>query len=117
MAIDSQDLMNYRDSLQTLYNLLDQLYWSASVPGEAKGVIFDLSTAISPILTTLNQEGIAQDAAQLASLGATVAKLNAQMKTAQAQVNTLIKDVGIATHVAGLMDKAVELAAKVVGAP
>jgi light-regulated signal transduction histidine kinase (bacteriophytochrome) len=116
MAIDPQDLDAYEDSMQQLYDLLMGSYDGASTD-EAKDAIYDLASAISDVLTTLDQEGLAQDAVQLKALQASVTGVNDQMKKAQAQVNKWIKDVGIAADIAGLMGKAVELAAKVVGAP
>jgi light-regulated signal transduction histidine kinase (bacteriophytochrome) len=116
MPIDPQDLDAYSDSMQQLYDLLMASYDSAPTD-EAKDAIYDLASTVDDILTTLNQEGLAEDDAQLKELQASVTEVNDQMKKAQAQVNQWVKDIGVAAAIAGLMGKAVELAAKVVGAP
>ena len=108
-----QDVQDYRDSLQQLYNSLDQWYWSPGTPGDAKDAIYSINTAISPILTMLNQILVASDTTQLAALKASVDAVNAQMTKVQKQVNTWIKDVALAGQIGGLLDKALALALKV----
>jgi hypothetical protein len=116
MAIAQQDLDAYEVSMQQLYDFLIKSYDAASTV-EGKEAIYDLATAVSDILTDLDQKGLAEDAAQLTALQTSVTAVMAQMNKVQAQVNQWIKDIGIAAEVAALMDKAVQLAAKIVGAP
>jgi len=112
-----QDVKDYRDSLQQLYDLLDQLFWDPATPGPAKDAIYAINTELSSILTVLNQALVAADTTQLTTLQSSVDEVNAEIRKAQAQVNTWIKDIGIAAQVAGLMDKALALALKVFGVP
>jgi methionine synthase II (cobalamin-independent) len=109
MAIDTTNLTAYQDAMQALYNLLNQSY-NAATSLDAEMAINDLADAVSDILTELNQDGIAQNTAQLQALQPGVNAVNASITAAKAQLSTWVKDVGIAGQIAGVMDKAVQLA-------
>ncbi len=112
MAIDTTNLTAYHDAMQALFNLLNQAYNSA--PNlDAEIAIDNLADAVSAVLTQLNQEGLADDTAQLQALQPSVDEVNTQLVAAQAQVNTWVKDVGVAAQIASVMAKAVQLAGKV----
>jgi len=115
MSIDTTNLTAYHDAMQELFNLLNQAYNSA--PNlDAEIAIDNLADAVSSILTQLNQEGLAADTAQLQALQSGVDAVNAQLAAAQAQVNTWVKDLSDAAQIAGVMAKAVQLAATIFAA-
>jgi len=112
MAIDTTILAAYHDVMQQLLNLLKQAYNGA--PNlDAEIAINNVADAVSAILTQLNQQGLADDTAQLQALQTSVNEINAQLVAAQKQVNTWVKDLGAAAQIAGIMDKAVQLAGTV----
>jgi cobalamin biosynthesis Mg chelatase CobN len=115
MTIDTTNLTAYRDTMQELFNLLNQAYNSAPSL-DAEIAINDLADAVSAILTQLNQQGLADDTAQLEALQPSVDAVNTQLATAQAQVNNWVKDLGDAAQIAGVMDKAVQLAGTIFAA-
>jgi len=115
MAIDPTNLTAYQDAMQALYNLLNQSY-NAATSLDAEVAINDLADSVSGILTELNQDGIAQNTAQLQALQPNVNAVNASITAAKAQLSTWVKDVGIAGQVAGVMDKAVQLAGTIFAA-
>src|SRR5580658_7135033 len=112
MAIDATNLAAFHDVMQQLFNLLNQSYDHATST-DAKTAINDLADAVSAILTELNQEGIAENTAQLQAIQPSVDEVSCKLVAAQAQVNKWVKDIGIAAEIAAVMDKAVQLAAKI----
>jgi len=113
MPISTTDQNNYRDSLQKLYNLLNQAYWVASTI-EAKDAINGLAQAVSDILTVLNQGALETNTAQYTTLKATVGMVNAKLQSVQSQINNWVHVISIAAQVTSAIDNAIDLAAKVI---
>ncbi|MGA2802311.1 MAG: hypothetical protein ABSE97_08105 [Verrucomicrobiota bacterium] len=112
MIISSPVQNNYQQSLQRLYNLLNQAYWVASTI-EAKDAINGLAQAVSDILTTLNQGALDSSTTQYTILKANVAAVNAKLQSVQTQISDWIHVISVATQVTNAMDQAINLAAKV----
>jgi hypothetical protein len=112
MIIPANDQTACQQSLQQLYDLLDQAYWVASTI-EAKDAINGLTQALHGILTTLNQGALDDATAEYATLKATVAAVNSKIESVQAQINNWIHVVSLATQIAGAMDQALSACAKV----
>ncbi len=102
----------YQQALQQLYDSLNQAYWVASTI-EAKDAIHGLAQAAYDILTALNQGALDTDTAQYATLKTNVDAVNAKLTAVQAQINSWIHVIALATQLTGAIDKALGLAAKV----
>lgn len=112
MIVSTIDQDNYQQSLQQLYNLLNQECGNASsIP--AQDAINDLSQVVFGILTTLNQGALDTNTAQYVKLKADVTAANTKLQNARKQINNWINAISIATQVTGAIDQAINLAAKV----
>jgi hypothetical protein len=112
MNIDPTNLTVYQNAMQQLRNLLNQSCDNAAGT-DAANKLNGLANDVDGILTTLNQAGIAANTAQLLAIQPNVAAVNTKIAAVQAQLNNLVKDIGLAGQIAGVMDKAVQLAGKV----
>jgi hypothetical protein len=112
MPISPADQSSYQDALQQLYDTLNQAYWVATTI-DAKDAINGAAQAVSDILTTLNQGALDSNTAQYTTLKSTVTAVNNKLITIKSQVNNWIHAISVAGQVAGAIDQALNLAAKV----
>ena len=115
MIIAKQDQDNLRNSLQSLYDLLNKAYWYPSTI-EAKDAINGSAQAVFQIITVLNQAALDSDSDQYKALKITVTAVNKKLTSVPAQIDNWIHDVGIATQVASVIDQALGYAKTVFGA-
>jgi len=111
MIIAANDQTNYQQSLQTLEDLLDNAYWSATSI-QAKDAITSLTQNISDILTTLNQGALDTNSASYTPLKAAVSAANTKLQTAQTQINNWVHVITVATQVTSAIDQVINQYAK-----
>jgi hypothetical protein len=107
------DVDNYRTSLIDLLNLLwDALRRPSS--DDAGDRIMDLAENVSDILTKLNQAALNANTAQYTALKPSVDAVNAQLTSAQKQINDWVQVASVASQIASAIGQAINLAAKVI---
>jgi predicted ArsR family transcriptional regulator len=113
MPLDQTVLTDFKSLLQQLYNELNEDFWNTD-DATVAAAVNDLANSVNAALTQLNQLGMAQNDAVLQAIQSQVADIDQQLQEAQKKIATWVKDFGYAAQVASLIDKAVELASKLV---
>jgi septation ring formation regulator EzrA len=113
MPLDPTVLTDLKSLLQQAYDELNEDIWETDDTTIAAAVN-GLADSINDAMTALNQLEIAQNDAALQVIQGQVAAINKQLKDAQAKITVLVKDFAYIAVAAGLIDKAIEAAAKLV---
>jgi len=111
MPLDQAVLTDFKSLLQQVYDGLNEDFWTAEDPTVAAS-IDELANSINAALTALNQLGMGQDDAALQDIKGQIADINKQLQDAKKKIEATVKDFAEAAQVAGLIDKAIELGAK-----
>lgn len=111
MPLDQTVLTDFKSLLQQVYDELNEDFWNTGDTTVA-ATVNELANSVNGALTELNQLEMAQNAAALQAIQCQVADINKQLQVAQKKIADLVKDFADAAQVAGLIDKAIELAAK-----
>lgn len=93
---------------QDLYDALGRAYWEAS-DINGKDLIYGAQEAIGKIITALDGQDLANNTDLFIQLRPKIAAVNASLQTIQAQISTITKNIGTASTVIAVINKALSL--------
>ncbi len=93
---------------QKLYDALGRAYWDASdVP--SKDLVHGAQEAIGEIITAINKQGLADNTALFAKMGAKIKATNAALKKIEGQIDQITKNIQTAASVIDAISKILAL--------
>jgi hypothetical protein len=98
------------DAYQAVYDALFRAYWDAS-DMETKDLIQGARDHVYDIITELNEEDLAKNAAAFAALSAKVKEANVALTTIKDQIGRITKNLSTVSSVVAAITKALQLAA------
>ncbi len=102
-------------AVKAAYDELEDLYNASEGPDSVQ--IFKAMTDTAKLLTALNQSHLESRTGEFQAIKKSVGGIITEIQQAQARINSIIKVAATATQIAGVLDKAVKLAAKYFGLP
>jgi hypothetical protein len=95
-------------SYQAVYDALGRAYWEAS-DINSKDLVYGAQEAIGDILTQLDEQELASNSNFFIQLQPKIAAVNASLKTIQAQIGNITKNVNTAATVISAISKVLSL--------
>jgi len=93
---------------QNVYDALGRAYWEAS-DINSKDLVYGAQEAIGEILTALDEQDLANNTNLFIQLRPKIAAVNASLQTIEAQISTITKNIGTASTVIAVINKALSL--------
>ena len=93
---------------QAVYDALGRAYWEAS-DINSKDLIHGAQEAVGEIITALDEQGLASNTDLFLQLQPKIAAVNTSLQTIQAQISTITKNIGTASTVIAVINKALSL--------
>ena len=93
---------------QAVYDALGRAYWEAS-DINSKDLVHGAQEAIGEIITALDEQGLASNTQAFIQLQPKIAAVNTSLKTIQAQISTITKNINTAATVISFISKALSL--------
>jgi hypothetical protein len=97
------------DAYQAVYDALFRAYWDAT-DMETKDLIQGARDHVYDIITGLNEEGLANNAAQFAAVSTKVKEANVALETIKDQINAITKNLTTVSTVVGAITKVLQIA-------
>jgi methyl-accepting chemotaxis protein len=108
-ALQTPDL---GDAYQNLVDALGRAYWEASSL-DTKDLIHGAQESIGDIITAINKQDLADNAALFAQLGSKIKATNAALKKIQDDINTITRNINTAASVLEAISKVLSLVPKI----
>jgi len=96
------------DAYETLFDALGRAYWDASDIA-SKDLIHGAQEAVGDILTAIDEQQLADNTALYVQLGPKIQATNQALKTIQASINSITKNINTATIVVSAISKVLAL--------
>ena len=93
---------------RAVYDALGRAYWEAS-DINSKDLIYGAQEAIGEIITTLDEQDLANNTNVFIQLRPKIAAVNASLQTIQTQISTITKNINTAATVISVISKALSL--------
>jgi hypothetical protein len=93
---------------QAVYDALGRAYWEAS-DINSKDLIYGAQEAIGEIITTLDEQDLANNTNVFNQLRPKIVAVNASLETIQAQISSITKNINTASTVISAISKALSL--------
>jgi hypothetical protein len=111
MSTPSPSILQNPDAAATyqdVYDALGRAYWEAS-DIHSKDLVYGAQEAIGEIITALDENDLANNTNLFIQLRPKIAAVNASLQTIQAQISTITKNIGTASTVIAVINKALSL--------
>lgn len=93
---------------QAVYDALGKAYWEAS-DMNSKDLVHGAQEAIGEIITTIDQQDLANNTNVFIQLRPKIAAVNASLQTIKDQISTITKNINTAGTVVSVISKALSL--------
>ena len=96
------------EAYDTLFDALGRAYWDASDVA-SKDLIHGAQEAVGEILTTIDEQQLASNTDLFAQLGPKIVATNTALKTIQAKINDITRNINTASTVLAAIAKVLSL--------
>ncbi len=96
------------EAYETLFDALGRAYWDASDVA-SKDLIHGAQEAVGDIITTIDEQQLANNTDLFAQIGPKIEATNTALKTIQAKINDITKNISTASKVLAAIAKVLSL--------